>query len=112
MLLSTKLKDDQVVARKCLHKIFTSIRFLCRQGLPLRGHSDDEGNFVKLLDLRSDDAPELRRWLDRKTDFTSHDVQNEIISQLSENIIRKICSQIGHRKFAIIVDGTQDITGG
>lgn len=58
-LLSSKAISDQARARMCLNKIFTTIQFLARQGLPFRGHAEDEGNFMKLLQLRCDDIPEL-----------------------------------------------------
>ena len=40
-----------------------SLKFLLRQGLSIRGHSDIEGNLVQLLHLRASDCPMLARWL-------------------------------------------------
>ena len=53
--LSSQRAVQQSDARDCLQVIFTSIQYLARQGLPLRGHSDDDGNFKQLLHLQSTD---------------------------------------------------------
>ena len=120
--VSSAEKREQETARASLLKIVTTIRFLARQGLALRGHTEDSGNFVQLLELRAADSPELQRWLKRKESFTSHDVQNEILELLSHEVIRDITTDVvGNRTeenseadlkfFAVIVDGTQDVSG-
>jgi hypothetical protein len=46
----------------CLQIIFTSIGYLARQGIHLRGHTthtDEQGNCMQLLRTRSADMPEL-----------------------------------------------------
>ena len=49
-----KQKDeDMLMATRCLHHIFTSIQYLLKQGLALRGHNDLEGNLEQLLRLRA-----------------------------------------------------------
>ena len=45
--LSSQRAVQQNDARDCLHIIFTSIQYLARQGLPLRGHSNDDGNLIQ-----------------------------------------------------------------
>ena len=60
--------------------ILSSIHFLARQGLPFRGHynqddsgSDEQnGNFMKLLELRKEDVPVL------VPQFISPTIQNEM----------------------------------
>ena len=63
-----------------LTKLLSSIRFLARQGLPLRGHHEDvnslDGNLYKLLLLRAEDCPQLQAWVHRK-EYTSADIINE-----------------------------------
>ena len=71
--------SDRQLATKCLVEIFTTIQFLARQGIALRGHEELQSNFHQLLLLRTRENPELRNWLDRKTIWTSHDIQNEIL---------------------------------
>ena len=101
----------QLAAQTALKTIFSSICYLARQGLPLRGHDESEGNLLQLLKIRSIDVPELSQWFTRKQDYTHHSIQNEILQLYSHTIIRNICDSIRQAQhFAIIVDGTQDIT--
>ena len=54
-LLSTQLATDQLYHRTMLMKLLSTIKFLVRQGLPLRGKhdgDDPEGNLAQLLLLR------------------------------------------------------------
>ena len=120
-VVSSAEKREQEMARSCLLKIVTTVRFLARQGLPLRGHTESSGNFAQLLELRASDSPVLQKWLQRRTSFTSHDVQNEILEILSHEILRDITAEISGKRsaetsadvrfFAVIVDGTQDVSG-
>ena len=59
-----------------LLKVLSTLRYLVRQGLAIRGHHDDDGNLIQLLNCRSEDVTSLRSWmLDRK--YLSHDIINE-----------------------------------
>ena len=69
--LHRQLTDEQEKARHCLQKIFTSIEYLARQALPLRGHNESN-------ELRADDSPELKSWLSQRRAYTSHEVQDEM----------------------------------
>ena len=76
--------SEQETARICLMKILTSVEYLARQGMPLRGHQEDSGNFYQLLQLRSNDSDELRGWLKQKKAFITHEIQNEILKIMSQ----------------------------
>jgi hypothetical protein len=52
-------------ARTALMKIISSVQFLCKQGLAVRGHTDSDSNLTQLLKLRSEDIPEVKAWLER-----------------------------------------------
>jgi len=53
---------------------------LCKQGLAIRGHTEDTGNFGNLLLLRAEDSQELNSWLARTGyRWTSPAIQNELI---------------------------------
>jgi hypothetical protein len=112
-LLSEQVTQDQLVALKCMKAIFTSIKYLARQGLAIRGGEADSGNFRELLLLRSCDIPELKAWIEKKTNFTSPERQNEILKMFAHNILRNICCTIKaeSKTFSIIIDGTQDVAG-
>lgn len=109
VLLSTQTQEGQVKARASLEVIFTSIKYLARQGLALRGHRDGEGNFHQLLQLRALDNQNLKQWMMRSIDYTSYLAQNEILQLLAHDVVRSIAADvIAAKQFSVIVDGTQD----
>ena len=80
--LSSQTQKKRLDRRKCFLKIVANVRFLARQGLPLRGHGDQEcdSNFMQLLKLRSEDDHNIDSWIKKKTDkYTSLEMQNEIL---------------------------------
>ena len=50
--LNQQAADDQAVARSVLRVMISSVLYLARQGMPLRGHDGEDGNFYQLLKLR------------------------------------------------------------
>ena len=74
-----RLAAEQVEARTCLRKIFTSIEYLPRQALPFHGHQEERGYFYQLMKLRGADSDGLKKWLQQRRSYTSHEVQNEIL---------------------------------
>jgi hypothetical protein len=112
----SQLSNEQMIkqkeARQCLLTIFTTIRFLARQGLAIRGHTDNNSNFLQLLQLRQADINVLGPWMQKKCDFTSPTIQNEILSLFGQEIVRTLAGNIlKARHYAVIVDGTTDISG-
>ncbi len=75
--------------RGMLLKIVSSIRYLARQGLPLRGDgSEEDGNFLQLLQLKGEDDAGLLEWMKRKVNrYTSHDIQNDVLKVMATNIL-------------------------
>ena len=49
--LSTQASRTQATNRSMLLKELSSLQFLLRQGLAIRGHKESEGNLVQLLEL-------------------------------------------------------------
>ena len=83
-MLSTMHAVKKAENRKVLLTILSSIRFLARQGLRLRGNyiiSDScsgevQSNLMQLLQLRKNDVPLLDSWLHKSQDrFTSPDTK-------------------------------------
>ena len=63
-LLNRQYKVEVARNRKMLLKILSCIKFLARQGLPLRGHDDDgESNFIQLLKHYGEEDGEILEWL-------------------------------------------------
>ena len=112
-LLSKAHQEEKATNRKMLLKILQCIRFLARQGLPLRGHGgDSDGNLNQLLQLQCIDCLELSVWLRKKTDkYTSHDIQNEIMRIMAMHILRQICVNIRENGwYTLMADECTDIS--
>lgn len=81
--------------RFCLLKIIECLQYIARQAMPMQGDTDEESNFTQLLKLRGKDQPVLLKWLERKEDkYTSHEIQNEIISIMGNNVNRNLVADI------------------
>jgi hypothetical protein len=81
--ISGQKAAEQANTRIALLAMFSTLKFLARQGIAVRGHEGPSGNYMQLLQLRSEDKPELKSWLMRTTNFTSPESQNEMLLQLS-----------------------------
>jgi hypothetical protein len=82
-----QMKDS----RTALLTILSSVKFLCTQGLAVRGHTDEESNLMQLLQLRSADVPELNAWLVRTAyKWLSHDIVNEMIEIEAQTVLRRV----------------------
>ncbi|KAH7940233.1 hypothetical protein HPB52_022553 [Rhipicephalus sanguineus] len=89
-----------------------SIRYLCRTGQALLGHTQQFGNLVDLLQERCEDVPALKTWLSRRDKWLSSDIQNEIIKIMAHALQREILEDIKVTPFfGIIADGTTDVAG-
>ena len=75
----------------------------------MRGKEASDGNFAKLLELRSGDDDVLKRWLTRTASYTSVTTQNDLLKVMAHMVLRGICKNVGH--LGVIVDGTQDVQG-
>ncbi|CAF1412565.1 unnamed protein product, partial [Adineta steineri] len=71
----------------------SSIMYLLRQGLALRGQSDENCNLIQLVKLRSIDQDCLKDWIDNKK-YLSHDIVNEIYKEIYLTIIRDIVKEV------------------
>ena len=105
---SKEMKD----VRNALLKIISSLLFLAKQGLAIRGHDDDNSNILQLLTLRSNDVPNLKTWLQRtKYKWLSHDGLNEILSIMAKEVQLHLVSVIKNASsYAIIMDETRDVS--
>ena len=109
--LSQQYTSQKQINREALHQIISCLKFLCRQGLPIRGDGKEvDGNFQQLLRMKAEEDPKLARWLKRKEDvYTSPDVQNEVIKVMGLQVLRDIVSDLQDSPFlTIMVDETTD----
>ena len=98
-------------ARDILQLIFSSVRFLARQGLALRGDgSDASANLIQLIRLRDEDRPEVLQWLDRTAcKHTAPENQNEILELMAHHVLRRILKDVHRSPFlSVMVDETTD----
>ena len=112
--LSAQHKREKMVRRRNLLKILSRVYFLARQGLPLRGYSNDKNsNLYQLLTFRGQDDPELLHWIERKhgRKYTSHETQNEMLKVMALQILRNVATNISDSPFfSVIADETTDLT--
>ena len=67
-----------------LMKVLSSIKYLARQGLALRGHNaDTDGNPHQLFLPGAEDDLNLQEWL-KKSEYTSPAVINELIALMGQ----------------------------
>jgi hypothetical protein len=64
--IDTATRQQQEQRRRLLMAEASSLQYLLRQGIALRGHTEVDGNLFQLMQLRSPDIPGLRQWLDNK----------------------------------------------
>ena len=100
-------------ARDMLYLILSSVRFLARQGLALRGdHSSEESNLTQLLLLRSCSNPEMLQWLAKHSNkHVSPENQNEMPEIMAHQVLSKILEAMNQSPFlTLMVDETTDVS--
>jgi len=111
--LSQQHAKEKEENRKMFLKILSSIRYLARQGLPLRGDGDEQdGNFLQLLKLKGEDDPMMVDWLKRKANkYVSHQNQNDILKIMAMHVLREVASCLQQSPFiTIMMDETTDVS--
>lgn len=108
--------SDQVLRQQKCHRDFlmielSSLKYLMRQGLAVRGHKEEEGNLYQLLKCRSDDVPGLSSWL-RDGQYLSHEIIDELIGMMAKKVRSGILSEVHEAEwYGIIGDETRDEGG-
>ena len=104
-MLSRQAATEKQQNRQYLLKVLSSIRFLARQGLPLRGDGDEtDSNFHQLLLLRGEDYPPIHEFLRKQQlKYTALEVQNELLSLMAQQILRHLAKQIQDSVFFTIM---------
>lgn len=96
--------------REMLVKQISTLKYLTRQGLAVRGHDDLEGNLFQLLKLRSQDCPQLNTWIKKRNDF-SPQVLNEQIALMGLNLLGGMLADMSRAHwFSLIADEATDIS--
>ena len=94
--------------RQALYQILSSIKFLSRQGLAMRG--DGNGNLQQLLRMKAEEDPNLAQWLKRKENvYTSPDIQNEVVRVMGNQVLREVAKDLQDSPFlTVMADETID----
>ena len=116
-MLPTQYKKERIESRRIFLKIWSCVRYLARQSLPMRGNwsgksgSEFNANFNQLLSLRCERDPEMAKWFERKRfRYTSPLVQNEMLEVFALGIMREITANIQTAGiYTIMADETADI---
>ncbi|XP_062114586.1 uncharacterized protein LOC133825690 [Humulus lupulus] len=96
-----------------------SIRFLLRQGLAFRGHdesedSNNQGNFLELLNFLADHNEEVRavalKNAPENLRLTSPRIQKDIVNACAIETIDVIIKDMGDAVFSILVDESRDVS--
>ena len=87
------------------------MKFLLRQGIALRGHSENEGNLPQLLSAWTGNSAILKQWV-KEGKYMSHDIVNEIVTLMGHNVLRKLLCRMKNQSpewYSLIGDEATDI---
>ena len=87
--LERQIERQQQEARRNLMKIVEGVKFSGRQGIAFRGHEKESGNFIQLMKYKAKGDAELTTWLDGDIDFTSPQIQNELLKLMANTIVKR-----------------------
>jgi hypothetical protein len=112
-LMDEGFRKQQLNARKYLNIIISCVKYLAQMGLPFRGHEHQDGALYNLVRERIEcDNPELRIYLEKRDNWLSDTVQNEIIEMMAHAVLRMIVADISASEYiGLVADGTTDISG-
>ena len=109
--LNSQAQEDQLQHRQMLLKQLTSLRYLLRQGIAVRGHVEEEGNLHQLQKFRAEDIVGLERWLSDRA-YQSHDIVNELIQLMAHQLLRHLLREVRQAEwYSVIADETRDASG-
>lgn len=100
-VLSAAHSEEKTHNRQQMLTILRNIRFLARQGLPIRGHDDNQSNFIQLLKLHGESDSSILAWLEKKKEkYTSTNIQNEMLQAMALKILRDVAAHIREDGFS------------
>ena len=108
-LSNTNAQKVRKENRHVFAKVVETLQSLAGQGIAIRGDNEQESNFLQLLKLRAKDDGLLASHRDGGLKYASHDIQNEILSLIANEVIRDLLKQIGENYYSLICDEYTDI---
>ena len=111
-LVNTAVMEEQRKKRSMLLKYISSLRYLSRQDLAIRGNSDQDRNLHQLVKSRAEDDNDLELQERIKLGkYQSPLVKNELIQLMYRQVLRTILADIRLACFFLLIaDETRDIS--
>ena len=114
-------QDDKVKSeyRIRLNASINASRFLLRQGLPFRGHTEKEeavnkGNLLELVKYTGEQNDAIRKVIlnnaPGNNQMISPVIQKDIVHSFAEEVRQAILEEIGHGVFGLLVDESADVS--
>ena len=101
--------------KKNLTSIVKTILFCASNNIPLRGHSTDKGNSMKLLQFRKDTGDEaLKKHIAQmagNAKYTSPTIQNEILGTASTMVVEELVAEANESFISVVANESCDISG-
>ena len=109
--LEKQCKDEKEFHRFLFLKQLSSLKYLVRQGLAIRGHESMESKLIQMLKTRAEDVPELNQWIEDRR-YISPDIINELVEMMGNAVLRSILQDIKENLglFGLIADESRDIS--
>ena len=108
--LNKQFSEYQQTNYRMLLKQLSSLRYLLRQGIAMRGHEQIEGNLFQLLLLRSEEFHELKQW-DKEKHYLSNQILDEMISLMGRSVTQQLLKDIHSASiYSLIGDEATDIS--
>ena len=108
--LNSQTMKQQCANREMLLKQLSALTYLLRQGIAIRGHEEKEGNLMQLLYLRSEDCPNLKRYIETNK-YLSHDILHEQTALMGKHVLSGILSEIREASvYSLLADKASDVS--
>ncbi|XBI95566.1 hypothetical protein VPH35_032002 [Triticum aestivum] len=118
-IFEVKTMGDKEKDRLRLRTTIAVVKWLTFQSCALRGHDErpesrNRGNFLEMLKLLADFCPDVQAVVlenaPQVCKYTSHEIQNEILSIYAMKVREHIRAEIGDSKYSVLVDETCDVS--
>ena len=110
--LASQLEKAQMIRRQGLMLQLRAIVFLARQGIAIRGHSEQEGNLHQLMQAWGKDNDIFSTYL-KENRYSCHQFVNELLEILGLTVLRNLLQKMkevrGRAWFSIIADEANDV---
>ncbi|KAG8596254.1 hypothetical protein GDO81_001788 [Engystomops pustulosus] len=108
--LEQQRKVRQAIPTLCLNQLISSVRFLIHRGHTFQTHESIEESLFELLKFLGQDNETFKYWLMTNQNFTSPEIQHEIIGLMSNEITSSITREVsqGSMYYSIIIDNIQN----